>query len=64
MQDISGKAISNFRMRESTEIFGDELERKVTWGSNELLQTLDGKNVRLRFSMKDADLDSFRFDHA
>ena len=64
IQDASGKPISNFGMQDSTEIFGDELERKVTWGSNASVQALASKTVRLRFSMKDADLYSFRFDGA
>ena len=42
-------------------MFGDELERKVTWKGNPSLSSLQGKPVLLRFALKDSDLFSFRF---
>ena len=40
---------------------GNEIDRRVTWKSGSDVSALAGKPVRLRFSMKDADLFSFQF---
>ena len=42
------------------EVFGDELERPVSWGAADL-DKLSGRPVRLRFALRDADLFSFQF---
>ncbi len=76
IQDSTGKPIPGFRLEESEEIFGDEVNRAVTWridpqvrarenhpylvGASDLSE-LAGRAVRLRFVMKMADLYSFRF---
>ncbi len=46
---------------ESVDIFGDALDRTVTWENRENLRALAGKPIRLRFVMKDADLYSMQF---
>jgi hypothetical protein len=46
---------------DSQEVFGDAIERVVTWKAGSDVSQLKGTPVRLRFVMKDADLDSFRF---
>ena len=46
---------------DSGEIFGDEVERTVEWDGGPDLSALSGKPVRLRISMKEADLYSIRF---
>lgn len=46
---------------ESVDIFGDALDRVVTWKDRDNLRALAGKQVRLRFAMKDADLYSMQF---
>lgn len=61
IQDVAGRPISGFGLDESQEIFGDELERKAHWISGSQVGQLQGRPVRLRFKMKDADLFSFRF---
>jgi hypothetical protein len=40
---------------------GNEIDRKVTWKSGTDVSALAGKPVRLRISMKDADVFSFQF---
>ncbi len=40
---------------------GNEIDRKVTWKTGTDVSALSGKPVRLRFSMKDADIFSFQF---
>lgn len=61
IQDAEGKPIPSFTLAESAEIYGDELERIVTWNGSSDVSQLAGKPVRLRFVMKDADLYSIRF---
>ncbi len=61
IQDDTGKAIPGFSLKESDEMFGDSLERAMTWGRSGDLKTLVGKPIRLRFELKDADLFSLRF---
>jgi hypothetical protein len=46
---------------ETPEIFGDSLERVVSWKEGGDLAAIAGKPVRLRFVMKDADVFSFQF---
>lgn len=62
LQDAAGKPIPGFTLEDSTELVGDDLDRKVTWKSNPTLQDLAGKPVRLRFVMHDADLYAFQFE--
>ena len=42
-------------------IFGDTIERTVTWKNGGDVSALAGKPVRLRFVLKDADLYAFQF---
>jgi len=56
-----GRAIEGFALDDCPEIIGDEIERVVTWKNDPDVSKVAGKNVRLRFLMKDADLYSFRF---
>ena len=64
VQDESGRPIPSFSLADATVIFGDEIERLVSWGSNSDLGLLEGRPIRLRFVMKDADLYSIRFRRA
>lgn len=61
IQDMLGYAIPEFSMDKCEEIFGDDLERVVSWQSDYALGNLAGTPVRLRFQLKDADLYSFQF---
>ncbi len=56
-----GTPIPGFTLDEATPIYGDELERTVSWGERHDLADLAGKPVRLRLVMRDADLYSLRF---
>lgn len=60
VQDASGSALPGFALDDCAEIYGDEIERGVSWKGGSL-SSFAGKPVRLRFVMKDADLYSFRF---
>jgi hypothetical protein len=61
VQDTSGNPIPDFRLQDSTEIFGDSIDQTVEWEQGSDLGALASRSIRLRFAMKDADLYSIRF---
>ena len=61
LQTADGKPIKGFALADSVELFGDTLDRKVTWKQGADVSALAGKPVRLQFKLKDADLYSFQF---
>ena len=61
IQEPGGKPVPGFSIEDCQEVFGDELERSVTWGDGADLGQLSGEPVRLRFVLRDADLYSLRF---
>ena len=61
IQDGSGKALSGYGLEDCTVIYGDEVERVVTWKEGSDLKQLSGQPLRLKFELKDADLYSLRF---
>jgi len=61
LQGPDGRPIPGFALADCNEVFGDELERCVTWKGGSDLSRLAGQPVRLRFALRDADLYSFRF---
>jgi hypothetical protein len=61
IQDAGGAPLPEFTLARCDEIFGDRIERTVTWQGQGNLSRLAGQPVRLRFFMKDADLYSLRF---
>ena len=62
IQDGNGRAIEGFDLANSATLFGDSVSQKVTWTGNPNLSKIEGKPIKLRFVMKDADLFSFRFN--
>ncbi|MBI3882149.1 MAG: hypothetical protein HY301_19075 [Verrucomicrobia bacterium] len=61
IQDGSGKALPGFALDDCPPVFGDALERPVTWKGGGNVSSLAGKPVRLHFVLKDADLYALRF---
>lgn len=63
IQDINGRPVPGFTHDESNVIFGDDVDRTVSWKNKDAsdLALLAGKPVKIRFVLKDADLYSFRF---
>jgi len=61
IQDAKGKPLPGFSLDECPPIYGDSIERKVSWKNGNDLSALEGKTIRLRFVLKDADLYSLRF---
>jgi len=60
IQDKEGVPMEGYRLEDSTEIYGDDIERVVSWKSGAHISHLAGKPVRFRFVMKDADLYSMQ----
>jgi len=61
IQDASGKPLPGRDLASCKEIYGDNLERIVSWASGSDLEKWSGRPIRLRFAMRDADLFSFQF---
>lgn len=61
VQDSAGRPVPGYALDDCREIYGDEIERRVSWNSDPNLATLAGRTVKLRFFMKDADLFAIRF---
>ena len=61
LQDELSRPIPGFSMDVCPEIYGDQVERVVSWKEGSGLGKLAGKKVRLKVQMKDADLYSIRF---
>ena len=62
IQDRAGYAIPGFALEDCHDLFGDDLERAVSWrGATATFPRLAGQPVRLRFELRDADLYSLRF---
>ncbi|MCD6395877.1 MAG: hypothetical protein J7M40_20525, partial [Planctomycetes bacterium] len=55
------KPLSGFDAAEAVEIYGDEIERTVSWKHGADVSRLAGRPIRLKFVMKDADLYSIKF---
>ena len=61
VQDEGGTAIPGLTMDDAVELVGDQVERAVRWKQGSDLARVAGKNVRLRFRLKDADVYAMRF---
>jgi hypothetical protein len=61
LQDAAGKALPGFALEDSDELFGDTVDRTVTWKNQSDVSALIGDVVRLRFVLRDADLFAFQF---
>ena len=53
--------MKGYALVECAELFGDDLERVVTWEKGADVGSLAGQVVRLPFVMQDADLYSMQF---
>lgn len=62
IQSADGKPVPGFSLADAEEQFGDSIARTVAWKNGADVSALAGKPVRLRFSLKDADLYSIKFE--
>ena len=61
IQDQQGKPLPGFSLSDSKEIIGDNVAHPVQWKQGLDTSKLNGKTIRLRFIMKNANLYSFQF---
>jgi hypothetical protein len=61
IQDAAGRPLSGFSLDDCPPLFGDALERPVTWKGGGDVSTLAGKPIRVRFALRDADLYAIQF---
>lgn len=61
IQDEKGRPIPGFTLNDCQEVFGDAIERRVSWKNGFNTSSLQGTLIRLKFVIKDADLFSFVF---
>jgi len=61
IQDADGHPYPGYSAADAREIIGNEIAKAVRWAQGASVASLQGKTVRLRFIMKDADLYSIRF---
>ena len=61
IEDPEGKPIPGFALNDCAPIFGDTVERPVSWTHGNDVSPLANRPVRLRFTLQDADLYAFQF---
>jgi len=59
--DERGRPFPGFSLEDCAPVFGDAIERQVSWRHGSDLTGLVGKTVRLRFAMRDADVYAYQF---
>ena len=62
IQDEYGNAVPGFALDDCPEMFADEIEGPVAWNGGGDVIALAGKQVQLRFWLKDADVYAFKFN--
>ncbi len=61
LQNAEGRPLPGFSAADCDELFGDAVDRTVTWKGSPAVAALAGTPVHVRFVLKDADLYAFRF---
>lgn len=61
LQDAAGKPLPGFSLADCDVLFGDQIDRVVTWQGSADVGQLAGQPVRLRIELKDADLYAIQF---
>jgi hypothetical protein len=62
LQDKAGNALPGFTLADCEPIWGDHIGRIVKWKGGADVSAHEGKPVRIRFEMSDADLFSIKFN--
>ena len=62
IQDLDGHPLPGFALDDCAPLYGNTIERAVTWISGREVGEFEGQAVRLRFEVKDADLYAYQFD--
>ncbi len=61
LETIDGKPYPGYALEDCDIVFGDSLDRTVTWKGQADVRPLAGKPVRLHIELRDADLYAFQF---
>ncbi|MBM3501886.1 MAG: hypothetical protein FJX74_24800 [Armatimonadetes bacterium] len=61
LQNPDGLPVPGYALADCDEVFGDFLERPVSWRGQTDLAALAGQPVRVRFELRDADLYALQF---
>lgn len=61
LQHAHRQPIGGYTLAECDDIYGDAIERVMTWNSNDDVSALEGMPIRLRVVMHDADVYAYRF---
>ena len=61
LQEESGAPVKGFTLDDMDPMYGDELDETVAWKGGGDLLSLQGKAVRIRVALRDADLFALRF---
>lgn len=61
LQNAEGQPVPGLSLADCQPVFGDSLDRTVTWKDGASVAAVAGKPVRLRIRLQDADLFAFRF---
>jgi hypothetical protein len=62
LQDVEGRVLPGYSLAECDELFGDTLDRAVSWnGRSEIKTPAADQPIRLRMVLSDADLYSLQF---
>lgn len=61
LQDAEGKPLPGHSADDCDELFGDTLDRTVSWKDNSDVSAVAGQPVRIRFVLRDADIYSYQF---
>ncbi len=61
IQDEQGRPLPGYALDDCEPLFGDTIERAVSWRQGPGVGTLAGRPVRLRFVLQDADLYAYQF---
>ena len=61
LQDTDGQPLPGFTLDDCAPVFGDAINRTVTWTEGSDVSKLAGKTIRMRFSLRDADVYSIQF---
>lgn len=61
LQGADGRPLPGFSLAECDELFGDTVNRTITWRDKDDVSALAGRPIRLRMVLSDADLYSLKF---
>jgi hypothetical protein len=61
LQDAQGTPLPGHTLDDCDELFGDTLDRAVSWKESTDLSAVSGQTIRVRFVLRDADLFAFQF---